>query len=300
MTIEGSGSGRGAQATWVAAVSFAALLMSGGCSRLLAASGDGGGVDIGGAAGAGADGGMGGTAGVGGAAVCSSGASDAGRREVLGNQCDDGIDNDGDGKIDYDDPECSGPFDNDEWTFAFGTPDEFDDPCKRDCFFDDNSGVGDDGCTWQLKCDPLSTNPKCPYDVQYATLYEPACSLTASQAQRCLDFCAPKTPNGCDCFGCCVVPGVPTPVLLSGTCTAADFGDPARCPPCTQVTQCMNPCERCEVCVGKPTVPDDCRRPDGCAPYQCPGESVPCGAFGVAPSQCPSGTSCVTGCCLPG
>jgi hypothetical protein len=282
----------------------AALLTVSGCSRPLAVS-DGTGGTTGGAApvgttGAAGIGGAAATTGAAGAVAGSSGASGAAGRIGRGTYCDDGIDNDGDGKTDYDDPECLGPWDNDEWTFAYGTPDEFGDSCKRDCYFDDNPGQGDDGCNWQLNCDPASPNAKCPYDPQYATTYAPACSLTASQVQRCLDFCVPRTPNGCDCFGCCVVPGVSTPVLLGPTCTAADFGDPAKCPPCTQVTQCLNSCERCEVCLGKPTVPDDCRPPDGGAPYQCPGVNVPCGAGGVPPSQCPAGTNCITGCCVPG
>ena len=60
-----------------------------------------------------------------------------------------------------------------------------------------------------------------------------------------------------------LVPGAPTPIKLASTCTAADFGNPAKCPTCTQVTQCSNPCERCEICIGKPTIPADCAPPDG-------------------------------------
>src|SRR4051812_19873672 len=37
-------------------------------------------------------------------------------------QCSDGIDNDGDGKIDLMDPECVSPLDNDESSFATGIP----------------------------------------------------------------------------------------------------------------------------------------------------------------------------------
>ena len=67
-----------------------------------------------------------------------------GRRQVpVGSpQCSDGIDNDGDGKIDYDDPECVGPLDNDESSFATGIPGDNMDACKQDCFFDGNSGAG--------------------------------------------------------------------------------------------------------------------------------------------------------------
>ena len=173
-------------------------------------------------------------------------------------QCSDGIDNDGDGKVDYDDPECVGPLDNDEGSFATGIPGDNMDPCKQDCFFDGNSGAGNDGCDWQLKCDPRSTNSKCPYDQQYATQHANECSLSGSQSQQCINFCKRLVPNGCDCFGCCAVPGAPTPILLAATCTAADFDNPAKCPPCTQVTQCNNPCDRCELCIGKTTIPADC------------------------------------------
>ena len=76
-------------------------------------------------------------------------------------QCSDGLDNDGDGKIDYADPECVGPLDNDESSFATGIPGDNSDACKQDCFFDGNSGMGDDHCLWQLKCDPMITSGEC-------------------------------------------------------------------------------------------------------------------------------------------
>jgi hypothetical protein len=263
-----------------------------------------GAAGIGGSIGAaGIGGSAGGTSATGGGANVTCGArvtGSGGTRYISSTQCGDGLDNDGDGKIDYDDPECLGPADNDEGTFEDGIPGENNtDACKQDCFFDGNSGMGDDLCDWQSKCDPLSTKPSCPYDSVYATQHETECSLTASQSQACLDRCGKRVANGCDCFGCCAVAGVATAVRLTYSCTAADFNDPSKCPPCTQVTQCLNPCERCEICVGKPTVPDDCTRPDGCAPYDCPGGATACGTFGVAPWLCPAGTGCVTGCCLP-
>jgi hypothetical protein len=225
-------------------------------------------------------------------------------------QCSDGIDNDGDGLIDYMDPECTGPLDNDEGTFATGIPGDNMDACKQDCFFDGNSGMGDDHCNWQLKCDPASTG-QCAYSASYAQSHATECSLSASQPQQCIDFCRQRTPNGCDCFGCCVVPGAPTPIRLANTCTAKDFGDPTKCPVCTQVTQCLNPCERCEICIGKPTVPADCNgtpadagtppadagtAPDagGGVPQQCDFDAPSCGPQG----QCDPGRGCVTGCCL--
>jgi len=233
--------------------------------------------------------------------------------------CSDGKDNDGDGKVDYEDPECVGPTDNDEGSFATGIPGDNMDACRQDCFFDGDSGSGNDGCDWQLKCDPSNVGAgaekKCPYDADYVSKHETECSLSASQSQHCIDFCGKVTPNGCDCFGCCVVPGSPTPIRLSATCTAEKFGDPSACSPCTQVTACNNPCERCEICVGKTTLPADCNpnTPDGGTtdggtpdggyvppPPQCAGTTVSCGPGGaVAATACPTGTGCVTGCCLP-
>jgi hypothetical protein len=272
---------------------------AGGTGPSAGAGGSGGSAGVAGAtSGAGTTGGSGAGGGAG-SAACGRGAAAAGGRGVGLAQCADGIDNDHDGSIDYDDPECIGGGDNDESSFAFGIPDDTED-CVQDCFFDGNSGAGDDGCRWQLKCDPLSTMPSCPFDAIYFMQHvQDACSLSASQTQTCVDRCSRLVPNGCDCFGCCVVPGAPTPILLATTCTAADFGNPVKCPPCTQVTQCLNPCDRCEFCIGKRVLPDDCTRSDGCAPYGCPSGSVACGVHGVASWACPAGTSCVTGCCLP-
>jgi hypothetical protein len=249
-----------------------------------APGGGGGGGPVGGAFGGSGDG------------TCAAGVG--GRGGSLGAACADGIDNDGDGKIDYDDPECVGGHDDDEATFAWGIPGDNTDACKTDCFFDSNSGSGDDNCAWRFKCDPLSTALSCPYDAAYAAAHPEECSLSSSQTQVCVDRCQKLVPNGCDCFGCCAIPGLPGPIRLAYSCTAADFGDPRRCPPCTQVTQCLNPCERCEICIGKPGLPDDCATPDGGAPYACPGGAIACGTHGVAPECCLAATSCVTGCCL--
>jgi hypothetical protein len=235
-------------------------------------------------------------------------------------QCSDGIDNDHDGLIDSADPECTGPNDNDERTYATGIPGDNVDACKQDCFFDGNSGMGNDGCLWELKCDPKSANNRCPFDQGYADKHAMECSVSASQSQKCLDHCRKYVPNGCDCFGCCAVPGAPTPIRLDPTCTSKDFGDPTKCSPCTQVTQCANPCDRCELCVGKDTVPADCGdtppAPDGGTPADGGaaydgGNPPPDGGYGKptctggvscvpgAGAVCPDGYACVTGCCVP-
>src|SRR5438045_3952646 len=53
-----------------------------------------------------------------------------------GTQCTNCIDDDGDGKVDWLDPECTGPLDNDESSYATGIPGDNVDPCKQDCWFD--------------------------------------------------------------------------------------------------------------------------------------------------------------------
>ena len=63
----------------------------------------------------------------------------------------DFADFDGDGKIDLADPECVHPCDNDEGSFATGIPGDNVDACKQDCFFDGDSGMGNDGCEWNFK-----------------------------------------------------------------------------------------------------------------------------------------------------
>jgi hypothetical protein len=238
------------------------------------------------------------------------GVDGSGKIPIGQTQCSDGIDNDGDGLIDYADPECVGPLDNDESSFATGIPGDNMDACKQDCFFDGNSGMGDDHCLWQLKCDPLSNNASCPYDSAYASSHTTECSLSASQSQACIDACRKLVPNGCDCFGCCQIPGAPNAIRLAPTCTAAKFNDPVACPPCTQVTQCANTCEHCEICIGKPTLPADCgpvvvdagtNKDAGTPPPPppvCPGTSQACGPGGIDPTACPAGTGCITGCCL--
>jgi hypothetical protein len=279
-----------------------------GATGIAGTTGQGGTTGVAGTTGAaGASGGstVSGTGGSGSGGTIGTGGIGGGIK--VGNpQCSDGIDNDGDGRIDYDDPECVGPLDNDESSFATGIPGDNIDACKQDCFFDGNSGMGDDGCNWQLKCDPRSVETKCPYDMQYATQHASECSVSASQSTTCINKCQKLVPNGCDCFGCCLIPGAPTPIRLAATCTAADFGNPAKCPTCTQVTQCSNPCDHCEICIGKPTLPADCAPggtdggTDGPPPPTCGSDYQPCGPGTPTPAdQCPQGLGCITGCCTP-
>ena len=78
--------------------------------------------------------------------------------------CANGIDDDGDGLIDGFDPECTGAADNDEGTFATGIPGDNRDPVWQDCFFDGNSGAGEDGCRYHTDClygDLPADDPDC-------------------------------------------------------------------------------------------------------------------------------------------
>ena len=222
-----------------------------------AAASSGGGSSGGGTSGGGISGGG-----------ISGGGTGGGVIPIGQSQCSDGIDNDDDGMIDYGDLECIGPLDNDEGTFATGIPGDNSDPCRQDCFFDGDSGMGNDGCLWQLKstrCDKRLLSVRC--GLPHPTRWVLPLRLAVAE---CIDSCRKLVPNGCDCFGCCAVPGAPTPIRLAPTCTAADFNDPAKCPPCTQVTQCLVPCGRCEVCVGKPTILPTATRTTAVCPTAAP------------------------------
>jgi len=73
--------------------------------------------------------------------------------------CSDGVDGDSDGLVDMADPECVSAWDNDEASFATGIPGDNRDDCQ-DCFFDGNSGSGDDGCRTPTSCVLTGTNDR--------------------------------------------------------------------------------------------------------------------------------------------
>jgi hypothetical protein len=200
--------------------------------------------------------------------------------------CGNGKDDDSDGFIDLEDPECTGPCDDDEATFQTGLPGDNMD-CKQDCFFDGNSGQGDDGCNWNLRCDPANpgANVGCEYTGGNNCDNQP-------QTKQCVEFCSQFTPPGCDCFGCCTVQtdeGSVDIFLNSGPyCSLENIG---ACQPCTsQIDDCGNPClpEKCQVCFGE-TEP-----PEGCKDNMCPNE-LPCDTN----TDCPTDFFCLLGCCYP-
>jgi len=215
--------------------------------------------------------------------------------------CSNGKDDDGDGLIDGFDPECTGPLDNDEGSFATGIPGDNRDPKWQDCFFDGNSGAGDDQCRYATGCltGALDQTDK-------------DCQLT----DNCIKFCAPRTPNGCDCFGCCTVQlsnGDTTDIMTGSSCSLDKIDDEKACPKCVKTDACTNTCGRCELCPGKTVadLPADCggstgsggAGPDGSGgaatgggpTYTCDGGEKVCGPD--LPS-CGLGYYCSLGCCI--
>lgn len=225
-------------------------------------------------------------------------------------QCADGMDNDGDGVADGFDSECTGPGDNDEGTFATGIPGDNRDPKWQDCFFDGDSGAGNDGCRYATGCLTGDLPPD-----------DPDCEVT----RQCIDFCQPRTPNGCDCFGCCTFTqagGKTISVLLEATCQEENLAGCTQCIPTEG--GCSNECGRCELCPGKSVadLPADCGPPPptggsggtggtgtggtggtgtggtgGTNPppnYTCDDGVPVC----TSTADCPSGRYCSYGCCL--
>jgi hypothetical protein len=226
-------------------------------------------------------------------------------------QCGDGIDNDGDGHIDADDPECLGPCDNTEENFYGGVPGQDGSPCRTDCYFDQDIGPGNDDCYWSHKCDPHEVAPSyypesdhggaCAYNPNASTpgTNKTCAELSQTQSNVCLSYCMPLTPNGCDCFGCCELPAgsgkyawLGSENNFGGSCNEATVDDPTKCQPCEPVPSCMNPCDACELCIDKAAVGPGCSPQD-----QCAAGIQPCGLPGQ--TCCPAGSYCITGCCQP-
>jgi hypothetical protein len=197
-------------------------------------------------------------------------------------ECGDCQDNDRDGGADQFDVECVSPCDDDESSFATGLPGDNQDLCNQDCFFDGNSGSGNDGCEWFLACDPLDPD-------------QGECSLPGGQecpdtfSKECLEAC--EVPNGCDCFGCCtvVIGREELSILIGAPGCALDNLD--ACPVCTPVAECSDPCEPddCELCFGETELPEGCKDPE------CRGEQTPCRVN----EDCGDNQYCQTGCCAP-
>lgn len=197
--------------------------------------------------------------------------------------CANQLDDDNDGFVDGFDAECTGPYDQDEATFATGEVKEGNPKCG-DCFFDGNPGSGDDGCRVATSCASNGTSSGGAGSCE-------TCTPTA----ECVNNCLPRTPNGCDCFGCCEVAfeGRTLAVQLVDSCSLSRLADAVACPRCMPADDCKNECGRCELCPGKTLadLPADCGSGSGPG-YSCDnGER--CGADGV----CTDLAYCVQGCC---
>jgi hypothetical protein len=194
-------------------------------------------------------------------------------------ECGDLIDNDMDGKLDSQDPDCLGPCDNTENSFYGGIPGQAGPACIVDCYFDQDSGAGNDDCHWNHACDPNEVDPNyypepengtaCKYDPMANTpgTGSSCAELDQMQSDACLNFCGPLTPNGCDCFGCCELPAGGGQYVFLGSidkttgqpsCKLADLADPDKCHPCKPVQACLNGCGTCELCIGKDELPPEC------------------------------------------
>ncbi|ACY17586.1 hypothetical protein [Haliangium ochraceum] len=246
--------------------------------------GGGGGTDGGGGGGTDGGGGGGTDAGAGGGGACDP--------DPESPQCNNCIDDDGDGLIDGDDPHCIAAADNDESSFATGIPGDNRDPKKPDCFFDGDSGSGNDGCDIDLCCLLDAVDCDDP---------EQDCSVT----QQCIDFCGPATPPGCDCFGCCTLcqgDQCKDVLTIPGSTDEWDcddlnnLGDDAKCPVCTKVADCGAACDSgelnddCILCPGQTQedLPAECNGNN-----DCPDGRTACDVSG----DCGSSEYCLTGCC---
>jgi hypothetical protein len=219
--------------------------------------------------------------------------------------CGNCMDDDEDGRADAADAECLGPCDDSEEELFTGDAPRVNGSCRTDCYFDRNSGSGDDGCGWSYSCDPAAVAPDFPPTGLRRCTYDPAavaCQLSSDERLRCQQGCLPLTPNGCDCFGCCQLPAASGRYVWLGSenldlehCEIASAEDPSRCKPCTPVVDCFNDCAECELCVGKTRLPASCGVAG--APPLCPGSQRACDP--QSGTGCSRLEYCITGCCVP-
>lgn len=212
-----------------------------------------------------------------------------------GVQCNNCVDDDEDGLTDGFDPECTSSADDDEGSFGTGISGDNVDAKTQDCFFDGNSGGGDDKCKFHTCC--LLTT-ECPEELQ-PPKFDPA-ECVSSQA--CIDNCAPLTPPGCDCYGCCTVCNdqgcfdIITNPAVAPDCSQETVQDEALCPRCNKSPDCNGGgCTEleCTLCPGQTEedLPDECG-----GQTECPSGQTSCSSN----SDCLSGQFCASGCCIDG
>lgn len=217
-----------------------------------------------------------------------------------GPQCNNCIDDDLDGFIDGDDPHCISPLDDNEFGFATGIPGDNQAKFRQDCFFDGNTGSGDDGCNIHTCC--LLT--ECPDDLAksgwnnnktYQENFDANCGLT----EQCKNNCGPLSPPGCDCFGCCTIchdgqcHDVYVNPAIAPDCDLDVLGDPDKCPPCTPHPDCGSPCDPagCILCPGQTAddLPPECEGQN-----ECPSGQTACEDSG----DCQENQYCNNKCCV--
>lgn len=224
-----------------------------------------------------------------------------------GAECNNCVDDDGDSLIDGDDPECTSFEDDDEASFATGIPGDNKDAIKQDCFFDGNSGAGDDGCDIHVCC---LISGDCPADLGGNNFDEQ--TDCPPLTQKCIDNCGSITPVGCDCFGCCTIclDGVCNDIVTNPsayaeeTCVGIDNPTPgecceaenqAGCFSCTKSTECggaecdADPTD-CILCPGE--TEDDL--PANCTVAECPIGQTVC----TQSADCGTDEYCNNGCCV--
>jgi hypothetical protein len=214
---------------------------------------------------------------------------------ATGPQCNNCIDDDEDGQIDGFDIECTGLIDDDESGFATGISGDNIDTKTQDCFFDGNSGGGDDKCAYHTCCIfGFDTAAECPSNLQPPN-YDPAdCEVTA----QCIANCGPLVPPGCDCFGCCTLcdgagcVDVYTNPAVAPECDADVLHDATKCPTCEKLDSCDQPCgpEMCILCPGQN--PEDL--PPECTEVMCPTGATTC----ETTADCNEFQFCSVGCCI--
>jgi hypothetical protein len=227
---------------------------------------------------------------------------DPGACSMTGTQCNNCIDDDQDGLVDGFDPECTGQADNLEGSFATGINGDNIDAKTQDCFFDGNSGGGDDKCAIATCC--LLDLSKPPYNgvcpkALGGDNFDPKKDC-GNLTPECINKCAPVTPPGCDCFGCCTIcvgdtcRDVLTNPAVAPECSQETLNDQAKCPACVKSTTCggaeCNSVE-CILCPGQTQddLPMECTNGN-----VCPVGSDPCTTDG----DCSLGSYCSVGCCI--
>jgi hypothetical protein len=198
--------------------------------------------------------------------------------------CSNGLDDDHDGLVDGFDGECTGPYDQDESSFATGEVKERSPKCAE-CFFQAKPGQGNDSCRVATSC-----------GIDGTTSISAGNCNNCTPNTACKSGCLSRTPNGCDCFGCCAVQhqGQTLSVRLVETCTLARLDDVDACPRCRIQEQCHNPCDLCELCPGKTLADLGSACQQGDLGFTC-GSGKACGG----PGDCGLLEYCQQGCCLP-